>query len=104
VAIGRRAVAASRALKGTTVQTLEGLPEDASLWPLAELGEKLMEDFLAGRCDEVVVYYTKFVSAMTQTVTREVLLPFTAAPAQQREVVETDGMVRVPTVEYDPAP
>jgi len=76
VAIGRRSVSTCRRLGWKLVAEHEGLPENAALWPIEELAEQLIRDFESHVCQEVVLYYTNFVSAMTQKVTREVLLPF----------------------------
>jgi F-type H+-transporting ATPase subunit gamma len=49
--------------------------EDANRWPAQEMAEWLISAYSSGEFDEVVIYYTKFISAMTQVVTKEVLLP-----------------------------
>lgn len=76
VAVGRRAGSALRRMEGVElVSSYEGLAEVADRLPIEEVAREQIEDFLTGKCDEVVVIYTSFVSAMTQRVTREVLLP-----------------------------
>ncbi len=75
VPVGKRSVAACRRLGWKIVSAYENLPEDATKWPITEIASELMYDFEEGRCDEVVIYYTKFVSALTQKVTAEPLLP-----------------------------
>jgi len=79
VAIGRRAVSSVKSQGWELKASFEGMSEDAGAWPISEMVEALVEDFIEGRSDEVVIYYTKFVSAMTQVVEREVLLPFAGA-------------------------
>jgi F-type H+-transporting ATPase subunit gamma len=61
------------------VDSHEGLPEDASTWPIEEIANPFIQDFQNGLCDEVVIYYTKFFSAVTQRVVRQPLLPFLPA-------------------------
>lgn len=78
VAVGRRAVSAGRRLGWNLVGEFEGLAEDASTWPVEQISERFVSGFVEGRYDEVVVYYTKFVSAMTQQAVREIVLPFGA--------------------------
>lgn len=79
VTIGRRATSTARRAGWNVVAEFEGLPEEASSWPIAEMVNPLISDFQAGACDEVVLYYTKFFSAVTQRVVAEQLLPFTPA-------------------------
>ena len=76
VPIGRRSVASAKRLGWEVVEAFEGLSEEAALWPTDRLGDELIRDFISGDCDQVLLYYTKFISAMNQTVEREVLLPF----------------------------
>jgi F-type H+-transporting ATPase subunit gamma len=76
MAIGKRSAEFSRRMKMDELGSYESLPENAGEWPIAEMVGQLIESFVSGECDEVVVYYTEFVSAMTQEVRREVLLPF----------------------------
>lgn len=76
VPVGRRTVAHAKQCDWKVTSSYEGLPEDAGLWPIAEMVEQQVRAFLNGDCDEVVLYYTEFVTAMTQNVKREVILPF----------------------------
>lgn len=97
--IGRRAVASIRKLEWPVVRELEGLSEDASTWPLAEMSTQLLKDYLDGQFDELVVYYTKFVSAMTQQVTVQRLLPI------ERGVKEAAAEAEQPAaIKFDPEP
>ena len=45
----------------------------------AELAEKLMDDFLAGRLDRIDLVYNHFVSSGKQVPVRETLLPMSSA-------------------------
>jgi len=76
IPMGRRGVAVCNRMNWSTIAQYEGLGEDVNLWPVEEIGHAVMEGFSSGRYDEVVLYYTKFVSAMTQAVAKETLLPF----------------------------
>lgn len=75
VCIGRRTVSAARRIGWNMVAEHEQLAEDATKWPIDDIAETLIRDFTSGRCDEVVIYYTRFVSALNQQVTRVPLLP-----------------------------
>ena len=77
VCMGRRAVSAAKRFGWKTVAEYESLPEDANQWPVSEIFKKAVNDYSAEKIDEVVLFYTKFVTAMTQRVTREVVLPVT---------------------------
>ena len=76
VPVGRRAVSFAKARDWNIVSEYEGLSEDAGNWPIAEIIEKQVNDFLEGKVQEVVLFYTQFKSAMTQVVQTEKLLPF----------------------------
>ena len=74
--IGKQANSAARRFGWETYGNSEKLGENVDEWPLKDVSSRLTKGFLDGEFDELVVYYTKFISVMTQVVTREVLLPF----------------------------
>lgn len=77
------------------------LGEDANKWPADEIAAWLINAYIAGECDEVVIYYTKFQSAMTQVVTRDVLLPVSTGV----DVTTTDTKGSKPDLTvFDPTP
>jgi F-type H+-transporting ATPase subunit gamma len=94
IPIGRRAVSAARREGWKIFTEYQDLPEDASQWPTSDLAESLMVEFKKEECDEVVIYYTKFISALTQKVTREVLLPLESL----EDSTESKGGERTPFV------
>lgn len=98
VAVGKRAVASAKSNGWPLKAQFEGLSEDAGAWPISEMVNALVDDFIEGRSDEVVLYYTKFVSAMTQVVEREVLLPFAASDS------EDDTQEDAGAAKFDPTP
>ena len=55
------------------------LADKPSYAPAAELAEKLMADFLAGRLDRIDLVYNHFVSSGKQVPVRETLLPMSSA-------------------------
>ena len=103
VAIGRRAKSSAHRFGWNLADSYEGLSDDATLWPSSEIAEKLVSDFIAGECDEVVLVYTKFKSAMTQIVTEQVLLPFTA-PEVEVNVDQQEEEDSPRLSKYDPRP
>lgn len=76
---GRRGVANAHRLNWKLLSSYEGTGEEPSRWPIDEIARGLVLSFQSGECDEVVLYYTSFISAMTQRVKREVLLPLSTA-------------------------
>ena len=64
VPIGRRAVAYAKQQNWDVIKSYEGLPEDAGLWPIAEIVEDQVRAFLKDQCDEIVLYYTEFVLSL----------------------------------------
>jgi F-type H+-transporting ATPase subunit gamma len=59
-------------------KAFEELPENANAWPIADIAGQLEAGFRGGAFDEVWVIYTKFKSAISQTVQLEKLLPLDA--------------------------
>ena len=76
IAVGKRSVSSAASNRWDLKAKFADLQENAATWPIEDIARMCMRDFINGECDEVVLYYTKFISAMTQEVTREVLLPF----------------------------
>ncbi len=74
--VGRRAEATAKRYSWNIRGALVGLSEDPSEWALSELGNELVSMYENKEVDEVVLLYTKFISAMTLQVTKERLLPF----------------------------
>jgi len=77
VILGRKGVAAANRFGWQIEQRFENLHESPALWPVDEAMRAATKAFLANDATEVVIYYTKFISAMSQRVAREVVLPFT---------------------------
>lgn len=107
VTLGKRAGSFAATQKWPIARRYEGLGEDAGRWPIDEIGDELVRGFLAGDCDEVVIHYTTFVSAMNQRVTREVLLPFSGALAEKPSAAQVTAGEEQPERLYhkfDPQP
>jgi F-type H+-transporting ATPase subunit gamma len=102
--IGKQSVNARKRFGWKLADINEKLGEDASLWPVEDISARLVKDYVEGRFDELVVYYTKFVSAMTQTVTREVLLPFSLEQATEKTPEHSAEKVDTGVPRFDPRP
>jgi len=74
IAVGRRGHDFFRRLRADIPRFWIGLPTpNADL--AREIAAYLMEHFLSGACDEVVIVYGRFVSALTQTPTHMTAIP-----------------------------
>jgi F-type H+-transporting ATPase subunit gamma len=70
------------------------------------IGKDLIEAYVEGRLDRVDVLYNSYVSPLTQTVTRETLLPLAQAVLSPEEGEDDDERPTGPRalVEYEPDP
>ena len=78
--IGRKMADAMRKVGKPSPADYQKLADKPSYAPAAELAEKLMEDFLAGRLDRIDLVYNHFVSSGKQVAVRETLLPMEISP------------------------
>ena len=76
--IGRKMADAMRKAGKPSPADYQKLADKPSYSPAAELAEKLMEEFLAGRLDRIDLVYNHFVSSGKQVPVRETLLPMTS--------------------------
>jgi len=72
-------------------ESFESLPEDPNLWKLDDLCLKLETEFLNGEIDEVQMIYTRFKSALSQTVICNQILPMTAEVASAKDAPHSSG-------------
>ena len=87
--IGRKMADAMRKAGKPSPADYQKLADKPSYSPAAELAEKLMEDFLAGRLDRIDLVYNHFVSSGKQVPVRETLLPmgnFLLSEAKESDV------------------
>ena len=87
--IGRKMADAMRKAGKPSPADYQKLADKPSYSPAAELAEKLMEDFLAGRLDRIDLVYNHFVSSGKQVPVRETLLPMGEIPGQARNEDES---------------
>ena len=110
VVVGRRAVSAASRFGWNVVGAYESLPESVADWPTGEMVDLLIKGFVQGTYDEVSVIYTEFVSAMTQNVKCDKLLPFSSSKLQASSENEADAsdstsaQITAGQTKYDPAP
>ena len=78
--IGRKMADSMRKAGHPSPADYQKLADKPSYAPAAELAEKLMADFLAGRLDRIDLVYNHFVSSGKQVPVRETLLPMEISP------------------------
>lgn len=84
--IGRKAALTFDRRGPAPAEKILGLPIAVPFARIVEMTKPLIDDFVSGRVDRVLLYYTRFVNAMTFTPTTAQFLPV-APPA----AVETDA-------------
>jgi F-type H+-transporting ATPase subunit gamma len=82
----------------------ENLPEDANLWPVDEICRALEQDFTSAQVDEVYLIYTRFKSAMTQTVEQIKILPLDASEAESASGSEVEHGSASGSTLFEPSP
>lgn len=89
VAVGRRACDFVRA-EGFSETALVESVEKMSRGDTVALAGTLRETFLSGAADEIILYYTDYISALTQEVRTTTLLPLTpSGEAAHKNLAET---------------
>ena len=84
--VGRKMADAMRKVGKPSPADYQKLADKPSYAPAAELAEKLMADFLAGRLDRIDLVYNHFVSSGKQVPVRETLLPMgDVIPSEAKE-------------------
>ena len=75
VLIGKKPAEYCRRRGRSYLKSYEQLPDDANRWPVEEICAELERAYAGGEVDEVMSIYTRFKSAISQTVITEKLLP-----------------------------
>ncbi len=105
-ASGRRGVSTLKFRKRDPLGEWVGFTDRPVYANAREISEGLMTAYVDGQVDLVEVFYNGYVSALTQEVRRETLLPLqqaTILEASDEEVAEEDAQRRA-LVEYEPEP
>ncbi|GHU57740.1 ATP synthase gamma chain [Clostridia bacterium] len=95
VAVGKRAVEYFDKHGYDVILKLPQFAETAKTAGCADIADLCADLFRKGEVDEVKLFYTAFVSSMTQTALSQQLLPI-APPEKPKDVISE--------VEYDPSP
>ena len=78
--VGRKMADSMRKAGWPSPADYQKLADKPAYTPAAELAEKLIEDFRAGRLDRIDLVYNHFVSSGKQVPVRETLLPMEISP------------------------
>lgn len=88
--VGRKMADSMRKAGWPSPADYQKLADKPAYAPAAELAEKLIEDFRAGRLDRIDLVYNHFVSSGKQVPVRETLLPRTSVISSGAEVEKSD--------------
>ena len=94
IAIGKKAVEHYQKA-GTLLKGYPGIAEDIDQLRVNAIAREISNLYLDGEADEVFIYYTQFISALTQEALELKMLPLS-------DISEHDGHHEY--VEYDPSP
>lgn len=91
--VGRKAAdVLKREMRDSTVDMVTGLGRRGITWPEASSVAKQVTDlFEAGEFDVCTVIFNRFQSAMTQVITRQQVIPFVPANADETETAKDEG-------------
>jgi F-type H+-transporting ATPase subunit gamma len=107
-ASGRRGVSSLRFRNKEVAGAYTGFTDRPSYADARGIAEDLMTAYVDGRIDRVDIFYNGFVSALTQNMTRETLLPIAEATilgeADDDEPDDGEAPRHRALVEYEPEP
>ena len=108
-ASGRRGVSSLRFRSRDPEGAFEGFTDRPAYANAREIASSLMAAYVDGKVDRVELFYNRFESAMSQTVTRETLLPLQEASIMEDQAGPEDdtderGDGKHALVEYEPDP
>lgn len=88
VSCGKKGAATLRFLGETVVESHSGIMEAPEYARAQDIGNGLIEDFLAGRVDRVEIVYSRYVSAASQYPDRATLLPAGTVAGEDAEAAD----------------
>ena len=72
------------------IDTIEGIEKQADIKFAANIAKSLIQDFEGDACDEVILYYNRFVNMVTQKPTALSLMPFETGDAEETTDLESE--------------
>jgi F-type H+-transporting ATPase subunit gamma len=104
-ASGRRGVSTLRFRKHDPAGAYVGFTDRPQYANAREIADDLITAYVDGEVDRVEIFYNGYVSALTQTVRRETLLPLQQATVLEEEDADDEGASgHRALVEYEPDP
>jgi len=100
IILGKKPAEFFRRTKRKFTKSYEDLGDDPRQWPIKEVADLLVSDYKTGKSDEIVLFYTKFRSAISVNVTSETLLPMTA---ESLNIVK-DSQAQLGLCKFEPSP
>ncbi len=91
VAVGRKGRDYFRRRGIPIVREFTNVGEEITYDQAREIAQYLSERFLAGDSDQVIIYFTEFISALSQRVRSLQLLPISTSAFEQEETPEPEG-------------
>lgn len=86
------------------IAAFEGFSDRPSYGDAAEIAKAVIDAYTSGQVDRVEIIYNHFVSAVTQSVTRETLLPLAQASILDDEAPDPDEPGPGPGADFTSAP
>ncbi len=71
-------------VEGENIEVVNGVPFEGA----EEVAQAVMESYLSGKYDKVIMVYNQFRNAAVQVLQEEQLLPFAEAPLEKNEVAD----------------
>ena len=105
IILGRKAIAAGKRLGWNIVKEFDSLPENPVQWPVHDIRKELIDDFVAEKVDEVVLYYTRYISGTNQKVESELIIPLSGLDNNEAgsEGIENPQPRIFAQIEYSPS-
>jgi len=101
IAVGKKAAEFYEKRGYDVALSFPGLAENVKTASCADIANAAINMFKSGEVDEVVIFYTKFVSSLVQKATELPILPIATGSLEKGE--NKDNKHVVPT-DYDPSP
>lgn len=92
--LGKKPAEYFRRVSRSYVSAFEDLSEDANRWPIDQVCEKIEQGFLSAEFDEVYLIYTKFRSAISNTLVCEKLLPLQGELSTAKKTAAHSGVTK----------